>query len=99
MSDIEEQDLYGLAVNKWGKDTQIDMAIEELSELIKVLAKRKRKVNGSSIAEIYDEIVDVDIMLHQLRIIFIFDDKKFNIVKNIKLKRLKKILEARTLKV
>lgn len=64
-------------VEKYGADPQIDMAIEESSELIKALLKYRRKKNGSEIFDekelrtaIVDEIADVSIMVAQLQIVF-----------------------------
>lgn len=64
-------------VEKYGADPQIDMAIEESSELIKALLKYRRKKNGSEVidekelrAAIVDEIADVSIMVMQLQIVF-----------------------------
>jgi len=69
MKMIDEKQLYQKALNKWGIDSQILMTIEESSELILVLAKINRNYNGSSIKQIIDEMVDVSIMIEQLKII------------------------------
>ena len=37
-------DLYQLALDKWGAETQLTVAVEELSELIKEVCKMKRGV-------------------------------------------------------
>ena len=56
------------AAAKYGKDAQIKMAIEEMSELTQALCKDFRgKANADIIAE---EIADVEIMIQQLQIIF-----------------------------
>lgn len=56
------------AIAKYGKDAQIKMAIEEMSELTQALCKDFRgKGNAENIAE---EIADVEIMIQQLQIIF-----------------------------
>lgn len=64
-------------VEKYGTAPQIDMAIEESSELIKALLKYRRKKNSAEIfdekelrAAVIDEIADVSIMVTQLQIIF-----------------------------
>ena len=79
----------------WGADAQIDMMIEECSELIQVLIKRKRKRNGSTISDIVNELVDVEIMLGQMKNIYglnqdMWDDFWYN-----KIQRLKKRLEEK----
>lgn len=64
-------------VEKYGENPQIDMAIEEMSELTKALLKYRRKKNSSAAfdekelrAAVIDEIADVSIMVTQLQIIF-----------------------------
>lgn len=60
------------AVNTYGDDSQINMAVEEMSELIKALMKSRR--NDVDVQEnlhnIVEEIADVEIMLEQLKLIF-----------------------------
>jgi NTP pyrophosphatase (non-canonical NTP hydrolase) len=82
--------LYNYAITKWGVSTQINMAIEECSELITKLIKYNRKNNGSTKQEIIDEIADVMIMCEQLRLIFGYNEVEFR--KNKKLNRLEKRL-------
>lgn len=65
-----EKEICQRAIDKWGEQSQIDMAIEECSELITKLVKRGRCVNGVIDEEICDEIADVEIMMGQLRLIF-----------------------------
>ena len=55
---------------RWGVDSQIQIAIEELAELIVVLAKTNRKVNKSSFSDIINEIADVFIVIHLLRLLY-----------------------------
>jgi len=85
------------AVAKWGIDTQILMAVEEMSELIKVLVKYGRNVNGSSLDEIIEEIVDTEIMLEQLKLIFAYSTStnydKYRELRKKKLERLEKLLQ------
>lgn len=55
-------------VEFYGKDMQLNICIEEMSELIKELCKVKRgKPNRDNIAE---EMADVRIIMEQLSIIF-----------------------------
>jgi len=56
------------AVQTYGKQSQVDKAIEEMSELTKALLK-ERHSNGS-VDDIIEEIADVCIMLSQLCLIF-----------------------------
>lgn len=59
-------------INTYGKNPQIDMAIEECSELQKALLKERR--GKGTVDDIIDEIADVQIMIEQLKIIFNCDD-------------------------
>lgn len=54
--------------NFYGDDSQMYMAIEEMSELTKEICKYKRLPNNYD--KIADEIADVKIMLEQLEYIF-----------------------------
>ena len=68
------------AVHTWGKEAQVDMVIEEMSELTKALLKHRRATNfgtqpcnsyldiNTTKQDIYEEIADVIIMLSQLMI-------------------------------
>lgn len=88
------------AINTYGVDTQVDMAIEEMSELIKVLLKYRRTQKEPSKwdyevvkANVVEEIADVEIMVEQLKMIFncrnLAGRQKTN-----KLKRFQKRLEG-----
>lgn len=73
------------AVQKWGKDHQIDKCIEECAELMNELIKQRD--NRSNIEDIADEIADVDIMLEQMKYIYGYDRCEAHKAK--KLERLK----------
>lgn len=62
------EDLLQQAIDVWGEDAQVLMAVEECSELITILAQywRGRKTKE----EVAEEIADVSIMMRQLRLIF-----------------------------
>jgi len=81
------EDLYKKALKKWGAELQIKVAIEECSELIKELAKFGRVVNGSTIEKISEEIADVEIMLEQLKFMFVCRGK----VEDYKVAKMEKI--------
>lgn len=59
---------YEKAVETYGKDMQLNVAIEELSELIKEICKNKR--GADNIDHITEELADCYIMMSQLEIIF-----------------------------
>lgn len=88
---MDEQEIYQKAIEFWGVEAQIKMAMEECAELIKELAKYGRKINGSSITDIQRETVDVELMLNQLKRMFQTD---YESIKKEKLQRLSKLLKA-----
>ena len=93
---MNEYDLYKKAIQKWGKEPQIRMMIEECGELITALAKKDRCSNGSTIDDIIGEMVDVEIMLEQLKLIFNngrFGCFTFQIFKQKKLQKLQELLK------
>lgn len=56
------------AIETYGKDMQLTVAVEELSELIKEICKNKRGNDNRD--NIIEEMSDCYIMLRQLEIIF-----------------------------
>lgn len=65
---MSEQEIYREAIEKYGANHQMMMAIEEMSELTKELCKNMRgRNNRENIAE---EIADVSIMIEQMKILF-----------------------------
>ncbi len=69
-------ELLQLAIDTWGRFAQVDMMLEEMSELTKALLKERRKppipVSGleSAIVDIREEMADVQIMLDQMKLIY-----------------------------
>ena len=61
-------ELYSKLILKYGKEMQIIVAIEELSELQKALTKSLR--GKGKLCDIAEEITDVEIMCEQLKFIF-----------------------------
>lgn len=59
------------AIQTYGKDMQLTVAVEELSELIKEICKNKR--GRDNIDNIIEEVADCYIMLKQIEIIFDID--------------------------
>lgn len=94
MTPLEKNNLYNRAVKQWGILAQLDMVVEECSELIQAIQKAKRVKNDKQKAmrelNIAYEIVDVEIMCEQLRIIF--KEQPFDKLKQSKLIRLKERL-------
>lgn len=61
--------VYDDAITHYGKESQIMMAVEEMAELTKELAKAFRP-DGTTREKLTDEIADVTIMMEQLRLVF-----------------------------
>lgn len=75
------------ALEHYGNGPQVDMVIEEMSELTKELLKDHRgKENRSDIAM---EMTDVYIMLEQLKFIFGIDETELKVNAELKIQRLK----------
>ena len=86
------------AILTYGISSQVDMAIEEMSELTKALCKERRAQlqpgkHAEAQANVIEEIADVAIMLEQLLIIF---DKDNEIQKEVdyKIDRLEQRLDV-----
>ncbi|GAI78537.1 unnamed protein product, partial [marine sediment metagenome] len=68
---MKNEELYKKAIEKWGYELQINMCIEECAELIKALMKgRRNPKNPNLVDDILEEMVDVEIMIEQLKLIF-----------------------------
>lgn len=68
MREAETRKLCRKAIDAWGIEAQLDMAIEECSELIKAIIKLRRG-KGSAL-EVIEEAVDVANMMKQIEEIF-----------------------------
>lgn len=77
---IKHPEVLWQAIEAYGDRTQVDMAIEEMSELTKALCKERRSAmvrgaHAEAQANIIEETADVLIMLSQLLIIFDKDNE------------------------
>jgi NTP pyrophosphatase (non-canonical NTP hydrolase) len=87
------QELYTEAMKKWGLESQMDMLIEECSELIKAVCKVKRSGfnDKEAINNLNEEIADVSIMIEQ--IVHVYDMSRIiDMIKEEKLTRLQNLL-------
>lgn len=98
MTNEEEYILYYKALNKWGIEFQMDMLIEEMAELTKEIIKSRRMGLIRNQEQIVEELVDVEIMLNQLKLILSDYLHSYPaLYKNFrekKIERLKKMLEV-----
>ena len=68
---MNNEELYKIAIETYGDEAQINQGIEEMAELIQAINKFRR--NPGYYPRWYDiveEIVDVEVMLEQYKIIF-----------------------------
>lgn len=63
---MNQTELFKNTIEHFGKEPQIDMMIEECSELIQALCKHKRGLPSN----VEEELADVNIMLEQMRLLF-----------------------------
>lgn len=94
---IKKPDVLRDAITTYGMAAQVDMAIEEMSELTKALCKERRTQlvpgkHAEAHANVIEEIADVAIMLKQLLVMF---DKDGEIQKEVdyKIDRLEQRLQ------
>lgn len=90
--DKKEIQVFNEATEKWGKEAQIDIAMEECAELILAISKLKRTnfTDADKISHVLEEMADVRIMLDQL-ILLLGDNSKEveNLYRKNKIERLK----------
>ena len=79
------------AIEKWGKEAQTIVAMEECAELIKECSKMLR--GQENIDHLIEEIADVMICIEQLEIIYDIDNGDVLTEQVFKLDRLEKRLE------
>lgn len=85
-------------IEKYGEEKQMDIAIEEMSELIKAICKWKRNTKPSEAVSLRDnvieELVDVNIVCQQLYMMFVGNNnEEFDAFMRYKLNRQKERLE------
>lgn len=61
-------DLFEIAIQTWGEESQIDVAIGELAELIDAIIKNRR--GQADMKQVVHEIADVCICMEQLKKIY-----------------------------
>lgn len=84
----EERTVCVLAVEKFGPESQINMALEECAELIDALCKFRRERVGT--LDVITEIADVQIMCEQLA--YMFGEQTVEDERKRKIERLQKRL-------
>lgn len=78
---IQDNGLCIEAVGKWGNKAQMDMAIEEMAELIHAISKFKRKQTENRRMAVVEEMADVLILMAQLEHIFTYKEELESAIK------------------
>ena len=87
MKEAKKLEICAAAVKRFGPRDQILKAIEELAELQRALARYSAKwMDERSVANVHEEVADVEIMMAQLRLIF--DETEIDDWEDSKLERL-----------
>ena len=68
---MKSKEIYKKAIETYGSSAQLDIAIEEMSELTKAILKNRR--GQDNIQDIIEEFADVSIMMKQMLIIYNID--------------------------
>ena len=89
---VERCAVYSDAMDVFGGDTQLIVAVEELSECQKEICKVLR--GDGDLEHLAEEVADATIMLEQVRIMFDINDATCRHM-DAKIERLKKRIEAR----
>lgn len=95
-----DKTILNRAIDTYGEEAQMDMCIEEMSELTKAILKLRRYQNAHEgnctevlLDNIVEEVADVEIMLEQVKIMLECENS-VNEQKEYKLKRLKERLDV-----
>jgi pentose-5-phosphate-3-epimerase len=68
---MRPMEIYHEAINQWGEDAQLNMVIEECSELIHAIQKFRRDKAERRVEDLVGEVADVGIMLDQVEEIMV----------------------------
>lgn len=84
------KDLLIKAQNLWGDNFQLNQTQEECAELIVAINKWRRQ--QATLIDLIDECVDVELMIEQMKIILAGHEQTWEMIKDTKLKRLKRLI-------
>lgn len=99
---MTKENIYKRIVDTWGIDSQLNMVIEEVGELLQAISKFHRAKNKDEETQIEayrhlcEEIADVENMVNQMR--EMFDSELIDKYKKEKLERITKKLDGGTYK-
>jgi len=86
---MTNEDVYQMAICRWGRESQLVMMVEECTELGKEACKLYR--GNTNIDGLSEEIADVEIMIAQMKIMYDCQEQVSH-MKNVKIERLKDTL-------
>jgi len=89
------ENIYKKAIEVWGEESQLNVTVEELAELIFAIQKMKRSGTDDEMMDRYnnvcEEIADVRLMLNQMEHIYdkekideYYKEKKEGVIKKLK---------------
>ena len=94
----EQKEVCKECVKKYGVDSQINVAIEEMSELTKALCKWKRATLPADTMvlrdDVMEELVDVIIMTEQLKTMFSVSNEEMEAYIRVKINRQKERMDG-----
>lgn len=83
--------VFEKAMITFGETAQIDMTIEECAELIVALNKLKRGLTLQHFVNVYEEVIDVEIMINQLK--EMLPNTMTDVLKEEKISRLEELIK------
>lgn len=81
-------------VRRWGRDAQLNQAIEELNELAVAISHYRRKDTRDNRLAIAEEIADVQLMIEQLQYMLNLSDTCIGVYIEEKIQRVNKLLKT-----
>lgn len=88
---MNRKKVYGEAIRKYGEDMQFMVAVEELAELQKEIIKHLRGISIRN--NIVEEIVDVEIMIEQIKFMLGIKETETELYRKYKIDRLSERLK------
>lgn len=90
---LHREAILNRAIVVFGEESQRRMGMEECAELIQALCKYERNPSNATALNVVEEMVDVELMLEQLRVIFPQYAGNAGLIRRNKLQRLADKLE------
>jgi len=91
----EEKVVFESALEKYGIDNQIFQLFEEMGELTVAINGYRR--GRKTLSDIAEEIADIEIMLDQMKMIFLTSEEGLNEIRTQKTERLKQRIHGKSL--